>query len=359
MIITCPNCGTSYEISPGSLGAAGKPVRCSACGHQWHQMPAIAPPPQAAYPPPQTAYPPPPHPHAPADAGYAPPGAYPPPPPPRPAEEPPAPPPAPPPSATPPPPAPPPEPSVDSDFADLGDDETTFENLNSREPAEAEGFDFSEDDDDMMGGAAEPGGPEIDDSDPEPLTSLADDIDDGPPPTFHDDPDALPDPEPIPQVFTGEAPKSGRREGGWLRMVLIGLALLVVAAGMGAYLFRDAVVGMWPGAESLYASLGMQEPLGSGLDVIDTRTEFSTEGDGDTMVVRGVVVNTTDMPRPVPNLKIVLLDAEDSPVQTIVVEPSRPEVEPAGRQRFRAVVRNMAPTARRMEVQFTEDPATE
>lgn len=36
MILTCPNCATSYEIADDSVGAAGRNVRCAACKTMWH-----------------------------------------------------------------------------------------------------------------------------------------------------------------------------------------------------------------------------------------------------------------------------------------------------------------------------------
>ncbi|MEZ5864783.1 MAG: DUF3426 domain-containing protein [Geminicoccaceae bacterium] len=47
MIITCPSCATRYTIPPESLGAEGRMVRCTACGHRWfvgHEPPAPAEP---------------------------------------------------------------------------------------------------------------------------------------------------------------------------------------------------------------------------------------------------------------------------------------------------------------------------
>lgn len=35
MILTCPSCATRYFADEASLGAAGRPVRCAACGHTW------------------------------------------------------------------------------------------------------------------------------------------------------------------------------------------------------------------------------------------------------------------------------------------------------------------------------------
>ncbi len=36
MILTCPNCSTRYFADASTLGDAGRPVRCAACGKTWH-----------------------------------------------------------------------------------------------------------------------------------------------------------------------------------------------------------------------------------------------------------------------------------------------------------------------------------
>jgi predicted Zn finger-like uncharacterized protein len=35
MLIVCQNCGTSYQIDPGTLGPGGRSVRCARCQHVW------------------------------------------------------------------------------------------------------------------------------------------------------------------------------------------------------------------------------------------------------------------------------------------------------------------------------------
>lgn len=39
MILTCPSCSASFKADPALLGASGRSVRCGSCGHSWHQMP--------------------------------------------------------------------------------------------------------------------------------------------------------------------------------------------------------------------------------------------------------------------------------------------------------------------------------
>lgn len=69
MILICPNCAKRYRLAPGSLGAAGRMVRCQGCGHVWRAMPEATLPPGALPPepaPPEEALPPPVPPRAPA-----------------------------------------------------------------------------------------------------------------------------------------------------------------------------------------------------------------------------------------------------------------------------------------------------
>ncbi|MEM7169857.1 MAG: DUF3426 domain-containing protein [Pseudomonadota bacterium] len=43
MIIQCESCQVSFELDASLLGETGRKVRCSKCGHQWHQAPTVGP----------------------------------------------------------------------------------------------------------------------------------------------------------------------------------------------------------------------------------------------------------------------------------------------------------------------------
>jgi predicted Zn finger-like uncharacterized protein len=44
MLIVCPNCATSYQLEPSSLGPGGRSVRCARCQNQWFAaIPTVVP----------------------------------------------------------------------------------------------------------------------------------------------------------------------------------------------------------------------------------------------------------------------------------------------------------------------------
>lgn len=48
VVITCPNCGTRYQVTPDTLGAAGRKVSCAECGKAWLATATLLPPPVLA-----------------------------------------------------------------------------------------------------------------------------------------------------------------------------------------------------------------------------------------------------------------------------------------------------------------------
>src|SRR4051812_17830148 len=55
MILTCPECATSYFVDDSRIGPAGRTVKCSHCGARWTARPEGAEPPPAPAPPPPAA----------------------------------------------------------------------------------------------------------------------------------------------------------------------------------------------------------------------------------------------------------------------------------------------------------------
>lgn len=45
MILTCPECATSYFVDEAKIPSEGRTVRCASCGHRWTAVPEAAPEP--------------------------------------------------------------------------------------------------------------------------------------------------------------------------------------------------------------------------------------------------------------------------------------------------------------------------
>lgn len=172
-------------------------------------------------------------------------------------------------------------------------------------------------------------------------------------------PDDIPDPEPIPQVFTDPdsiLEEEERPVSAWL----VALAAVLVVAGLlgGLYFARDGVMKMVPASRAIYSLIGLGgEQLGAGLEIRNIDFERPTEGNANVLVVSGLIVNTDQQPRPVPLIRVVLYDAASNPLEDMVLSPTEANLQPGKDLEFRARFADPSPLARRMEVTFTEPPA--
>lgn len=393
MFISCPNCATRYNVTPGQLGQTGKSVRCSNCGNTWHQNPvADAPPPampagnagfapqqqmpvapypqphpQAAYP-----YPPPGYPPYPAPPGYPPypqaPGA----PAPESLQSAPASAPA----APPPPPEPEPEPEPVSDpdepdpMAALMDDIAGDENT-ARDEDPMAAFDTGEDDGDDEALSQDDiealfDDEEDDDAAIESIIEDGDDEDDG---TAFDD---LEEPDPIPEVFTAD--ETGDDEdteyddydddedessGSMVKIIIAVVLLVLILGSVGAALFlKNTIISTFPSAEGIYSTIGLEDDsLGAGLSINDVKSTRESIGGKDVLVVRGDVVNVSERIRNIPILELRLADTEGNTVQSAQSAPLKNEIVAGDKISFEIQLENPSSLARKLEVTFVERPA--
>ena len=143
-------------------------------------------------------------------------------------------------------------------------------------------------------------------------------------------------PEPMPDASTSPESEDMRR-GLW---VVLGLVLFLVVSGAGLFFGRSYFEG---------------DHLGAGLKLINIRNEWVGSGGKKELVVSGVISNVSKAERAVPMIKIELRDAQDVIVQEHVQSPDKAKL-PAGEQfDFKAQVGEVALTARRVHVLFSED----
>lgn len=125
---------------------------------------------------------------------------------------------------------------------------------------------------------------------------------------------------------------------------------MILLAGLGILLTgRDAIVA---GVADLSARVGLQEPLGAGLEISEVTSFREETAAGDVLVVEGMVTNGGDEARPLPSIRIALFDTNDIELQHAIVVPEQELLLPASRFAFSARLEQPALTARRIKVTF-------
>ena len=104
--------------------------------------------------------------------------------------------------------------------------------------------------------------------------------------------DSIPDPEPIPQVFSQDDDESlddGLKEkGGKGKIIAMAAVVIVIALGAGAFFGKSFIIDLWPGAKDIYAMVSFGgEELGEGLDIRDVKSLREVDSGVDVLIVRG------------------------------------------------------------------------
>lgn len=356
----CSNCGHSWFQQPVSTQATGpsRPIQLPSRGYQPPQMPQPGYPPQPMYPQPP-GYPPQPQ----AQPAYAPmhqggPPPY--PPAPMPESHPAAtvdpmsaPPPTPAPPAQPEPePIPVREPEPEPEPEPIPEPAPEPEPVSEPEPEPEEEVGLSAAELDEMFG---------DDDEPEVISSMVDSDQNEDEPDLIDpnELDELPDPEPIPQVFTvrdgddDENDQPAKRSIGKIAGIAAGVS--VVAILIGAVALHRTIVNLLPATAGIYAMVGLGgEKLGAGLEIKKVTSARETEQGQDVMIVRGIVGNISEVERDVPLIRVRLYDGDGIMVQDTVAAPIKNKLAPKTTVSFKARLVEPSPLARRLEVIFAK-----
>jgi len=164
--------------------------------------------------------------------------------------------------------------------------------------------------------------------------------------------------EPIPAILAA-APadtqqraqsRNQRASGGLIAALAVGATMIAVAV---LILARDPIVSVVPGAERIYGMVGLSgEELGAGLDIRDVSSTREPTGDSESLVIEGVIANTSNGSRNVPLVRVALFDADDEELQFVTVSPDELALPPGESIDFMARLENPAATARRIKVTF-------
>lgn len=176
------------------------------------------------------------------------------------------------------------------------------------------------------------------------------------------DPDDIPDPDPIPGGISGEddfeddedGKRGGRGKMFWILVGTGGFFLLLIILLFAAPRMMSAI----PGLGALYSMVGVNtDDLGEGLNIEVLKQARELIKDEEVLVVTGRIENVSEKPRAVPIIRVSLHDINDRRVQFLDIMPSKKELPPGEKIDFKGEVRNMIPTARRLEVGWSESDA--
>jgi hypothetical protein len=130
-----------------------------------------------------------------------------------------------------------------------------------------------------------------------------------------------------------EAFKRGQREKSkpinpaYLTASMAGLAVLSIAALL--WFGRDRLESMWPGIKGFYEKTGVAEARpGDGLRWAESGKRLQRIAGVETLVVRGFVSNIDKMVKPVPTMKLQLINERKESIQESETQPPSPLLNP-------------------------------
>jgi len=336
MIITCPNCGTHYDVKPEAIKPTGSMMKCARCGYAWQQsvIHSVEVREQQLSIPVSTA----------AAPAAAPAAAAPPPPPPP-----------------PPPPAPEPEPIPEPEPEPAPEPEPEAAPEPEPEPeAEAESDPLSQDELDNLFGE--------DDAALTPIESMIDtNVDHDEAETIEIEDDDL---DPIPSGFSEPMPNDddeipvGRprfkkppvEKKKPIAMIIAAVfAVLFIGIAATGFLAKDAIIKAVPAAKDYYIMMGIHkvEP-GEGLAHQDVKARRDVKNGIDYLIVEGKVANVTEEAVHVPVLKVALTNTDGKEIRVQTMELPKTVLEAGESIPFKVEFENPPGTARSMALGFVD-----
>lgn len=134
--------------------------------------------------------------------------------------------------------------------------------------------------------------------------------------------------------------------------VLVVLALSGAAVGFFA---RDWVAAMWPPAARLYGLVGFPvAPPGVGLEFGKMSPRRDVENGVPVLIIEGEVINSSNVARDVPKLKVILSDRNGNEVQSWSFSVADPRLLPGAKEAYRTSVPRPSTSAANVAVVFDE-----
>jgi predicted Zn finger-like uncharacterized protein len=135
---------------------------------------------------------------------------------------------------------------------------------------------------------------------------------------------------------------------GWL------VAVLVVLIAASAVIGRNEIVAGFPASAPIYQKLGLLA-VDLGLQFEQITSTRLQEGGIAVLVVEGAIVNVTPHDRPVPPIRITLLDGGGRQLQEELFQAKEQHLGPGAKTSFSGRVVNPADRARNFSVTFEVD----
>lgn len=150
----------------------------------------------------------------------------------------------------------------------------------------------------------------------------------------------------------GDADERGRGSAsliGWLAGVLV---ILVVAS---AVIGRNEIVAAFPASASVYQKFGLPIAMELGLQFDKVVSRRIDEGGVAVLVVEGEIINVTGQERPVPPIRVTLLDGGGRRLQQELFAAQDARLDGGGKTNFSGRMVNPAEQARNFSVTFDLD----
>jgi predicted Zn finger-like uncharacterized protein len=166
------------------------------------------------------------------------------------------------------------------------------------------------------------------------------------------------DPEPQEEAVTWDEPADKPQVKVWQQKWFLAagwaaLAVMVIAIGAIASVYRHQVVEAWPQSESVYAKLGMKVAT-SGLKIGNTKNSWDVHKGQRVLTVSGALTNVAGRELPVPQIRIGLVDNEKREVYHWTVAPGVITLKPGQSTRFVTQLSNPPEGVADLQIRFAK-----